>query len=133
LNPTQSILFILILSSLAYFFFLDKNSFLDFDGTFPRITHVKALISDENGNIVLSNKDRLILQQGSDRIVSFIRTDGRASFYEIPSKFHNKEIQIYLESDGWEVTDISKKFTYNGGDTTIIVNVKQKEFDIIKE
>ncbi len=84
-------------------------------------------VHGENGrqDVVLHNTGKLIVDLGNDRRAANIGENGRTNFGEIPLKFKNRQIPIYVEAKGFEVVFPDSTYTLDGD--PVYFAVKQDE------
>jgi hypothetical protein len=90
--------------------------------TFPLTVYVHG----EGGpqDIVLRNAGDVLLDLGSDRQRKPIGADGQAYFPAIPATFRGQEVPISVESDGFEVSDMKRKYRLEASSLYIAVQRK---------
>jgi hypothetical protein len=75
-------------------------------------------------DLVLRNSGDVLLDLGPDRRRQPIGAEGQAYFPAIPASFRGREVQIGVQSDGFELSDPKKKYRLDGDSIYLSVNRK---------
>jgi hypothetical protein len=89
---------------------------------FPLTVYVHGPAGPQN--LILKSSGYVLLDLGGDRRRELVGEKGQAIFSEIPSNFRGKEVRLFIDAVGYELTDPENKYVLNG--ESIYLQVKRK-------